>query len=54
MCRLWCGRAIGLGKEKGGDLLAIVPKELSSEKFLVGIGSKTILARLTIQGRNLH
>lgn len=52
--RLYCGEATRLGKErKGGDPTAVVPKELSSEKFLVGIGSK-IQARLAIQGCNLH
>lgn len=55
MCeRLWCEEATRLGKErKGGDPTAVVPKELFSEKFLVGIGSK-IQARLAIQGCNLH
>lgn len=52
--RLWCGGATRLGKErKGGDPTAVVPKELSSEKFLVGIGSR-IEARLAMQGCNLH
>lgn len=54
VCVTWCGEATRLGKErKGGDPTAVVPKELSSEKFLVGIGSK-IQARLAIQGCNLH